>query len=257
MTTATMEDVRQWAGKKVYDSMGNKIGTIDDVYFDEQTGKPEWALITTGMFGTRQHFMPLVENQQQAMEDSISVRWTEDQVKNAPSVDPDGELNEQEERELYSYYGMNWQQSESQTTYPSTGQQYQAGQQGQPRDEAMTRSEEELRVGTARRPKELVRLKKYIVTENVQQTVPVQHEEVRVEREPITEANRGKAMQGPEMTESEHEVTLMTEEPVVEKRVVPKERVSLEKEVTTGEEKVEEQVRKERIDVERGTPGDH
>ena len=86
----------------------------------------------------------------------------------------------------------------------------------------MTRSEEELRVGTAERETGRVRLRKYIVTDEVQQTVPVKREEVRLEREPITDANRDEAMSGGDLTEEEHEVTLHTEEPVVEKRTVPR-----------------------------------
>ena len=93
----------------------------------------------------------------------------------------------------------------------------------------MTRSEEELRRRHERRETGRARLRKYVVTENVEQTVPVQREEVRVEREPITDANRDAALDGPEITEEEHEVTLHTEEPVVEKRTVPKERVRLDK----------------------------
>jgi uncharacterized protein (TIGR02271 family) len=88
------------------------------------------------------------------------------------------------------------------------------------------------------------------VTENVTKTVPVQREEVRIEREPVTDANADDAMDGPAISEEEHEVTLHTEEPVVEKRAVPKERVRLDKDVVTDEETVSEQVRQERIDMD-------
>ncbi len=122
-------------------------------------------------------------------------------------------------------------------------------------DNAMTRSEEELRVGKTQRETGRARLRKYIVTENVQQTVPVQREELRVEREPITDANRDAAMSGGDLTEEEHEVTLHAEEPVVEKRAVPKERVRLDKETVTDERTVDEEVRKERIDAEGDADG--
>jgi uncharacterized protein (TIGR02271 family) len=84
----------------------------------------------------------------------------------------------------------------------------------------------------------------------VTQTVPVQREEVRVEREPITDANLDAATSGPDISEAEHEVVLHEEEAVVEKRVVPRERVRLGKETVTGEEQVAEEVRKEQVDVE-------
>jgi uncharacterized protein (TIGR02271 family) len=114
----------------------------------------------------------------------------------------------------------------------------------------MTRSEEELRVGTTERKRGRVRLRKYVTTEQVQQTVPVQRERARVEREPITDANLDAATSGPEISEAEHEVILREEEPVVEKRVVPRERVRLDKDTVTGEERVAEEVRKEQIEVQ-------
>jgi len=117
-------------------------------------------------------------------------------------------------------------------------------------DEAMTRSEEELAVGTRSVERGRARLRKYVVTEQVQTTVPVQREEVRIEREPITDANVDEATAGPEISEDEHEVVLREEEVVTEKRTVPKERVKLQKDTVTDEETVSEEVRKEQIEAE-------
>jgi uncharacterized protein (TIGR02271 family) len=114
----------------------------------------------------------------------------------------------------------------------------------------MTRSEEELRVGTEQRATGKARLRKHVVTEHVQTTVPVQREEVRVEREPITDANADAAMDGPALSDEEHEVTLHEEEVTVDKRAVPKERVRLDTETVTDERTVDEDVRKEEIDLD-------
>src|SRR5947208_1570344 len=81
-------------------------------------------------------------------------------------------------------------------------------------DNAMTRSEEQLHVGTENVETGRARLRKYVVTENVTTTVPVSHEEVRVEREPITGANRDAAMSGEPISEDAQEVTLRAERPV-------------------------------------------
>ena len=118
----------------------------------------------------------------------------------------------------------------------------------------MTRSEEELRVGTQQREAGRARLHKYVVTEQVTQTVPVSHEEVRVEREPITEGNRDQALSGSDISEEEHEVVLHAEEPVVEKRAVAKERVRLDTETVTEDREISEEVRKEQIEAD-GTEG--
>ena len=99
----------------------------------------------------------------------------------------------------------------------------------------MTRSEERLQVGTQTREAGRARLRKYVVTENVTQTVPVSHEEVRIEREPITDANVGDATSGPAISEEEHEVVLHEERPVVAKEAVPVERVRLDKETVTDQ----------------------
>ena len=122
-------------------------------------------------------------------------------------------------------------------------------------DNAMTRSEEHLNVGTQRVEAGRARLRKYVVTENVTQTVPVSHEEVRVEREPITDANVGNALDGPAISEEEHEVVLHAERPVVEKEAVPVERVRLDTQTVTEQQQVSEQVRKEQIEVDGDSDG--
>ena len=114
----------------------------------------------------------------------------------------------------------------------------------------MTRSEERLNVGTEREETGRARLRKYVVTEREQVDVPVQREEVRLEREPITDENRGAALSGPDFTESEHEVTLRAERPVVETESVPVERVRLGKERVTEQRTVGGEVRKERVEAD-------
>ena len=114
----------------------------------------------------------------------------------------------------------------------------------------MTRSEEQVRVGTETRETGRARLRKYVVTENVTQTVPVSREEVRLEREPITDANRDEALSGGDITEEEHEVVLTEERPVVQKETVPVERVRLDKDTVTNQHEVDETVRKEEIELD-------
>ena len=114
----------------------------------------------------------------------------------------------------------------------------------------MTRSEEELHVGTTEQESGRARLRKYVVEDEVTETVPVKREEVRVEREPITDANAGAATDGPAISEEEHEVVLHEEEVVAEKRAVPKERIRLDKDTVTDEEQVSETLRKEEVDVD-------
>jgi uncharacterized protein (TIGR02271 family) len=240
-----VSETYEWRGRTVVSADGDKIGKLEEIYLDTETGAPEWATVTTGLFGTQQSFVPLVEASPRSSE--VVVPYGKDQVKDAPSVDPDGQLSQDDEGRLYSHYGLDYSESRSGSGLPE-GNGHDVS--GPTTDDAMTRSEEELRVGKTQREKGRARLRKYVVTEEVQQTVPVQREEVRVEREPITDANVGQATDGPEISEEEHEVVLHDEEAVVEKRVVPRERVRMDKETRTDEAQVSEDVRKERIEAE-------
>jgi uncharacterized protein (TIGR02271 family) len=221
-------------GRTMIDRDGDKIGKIDDVYEDKQGGQAEWALVNTGLFGTKKTFVPL--HDAQPVGEDVRVPLEKGRVKDAPSIEPDGELSESEERRLFEHYDVGYA-SHGDVSGPTT-------------DDAMTRSEEELRVGTERREAGRVRLRKHVVTEEEQRTVPVRREEVRVEREPIDEGNVDQALDGPEISEEEHEVVLHEERAVVDKEVVPKERVRLSTDEQTEQETISETLRKERIETD-------
>ena len=263
MTTLQRDDVLQLRGQELADRDGDRIGNIEEIYLDTQTDQPEWALVNTGLFGTKSTFVPLKDATREG--EALRVPFEKSQVKDAPRVDPDGKLSQREEAELYRHYGLEYSESESGSGLPEggtgtgsgTGTGGDAGTvghdvSGPTTDDAMTRSEEEVKVGTAERESGRVRLRKYVVEEEVTKTVPVKREEVRVEREPVTDANAGAALDGPAISEEEHEVVLHEEEPVVEKQAVPKERVRLDKDTVTDEAQVSETARKEQIDVDEG-----
>jgi len=260
--TLNTNDVAQLRGMQVVDRDGDKIGKIDEIYLDEQTGQPEWLAVNTGLFGSNVSFVPLAQASTEG--DTVRVPYEKSQVKDAPNASADGQLSQDEEERLYAHYGLGYSESSSDSGLPQGGRFEETGHtettgtvghdtSGPTTDEAMTRSEEELKVGVAKREAGRARLRKYVVTENVTQTVPVQREEVRVEREPITDGNVGQALDGPAISEEEHEVVLHEETPVVEKTVVPKERVRLDVDTHTEEQQVSEDVRSEQIEVEGDT----
>src|SRR3954470_4806746 len=259
------EQAVTWRGRTAVDADGEKIGTVEEVYLDADTDRPEWLAIKTGMFGSRISFVPVAEATD--VDGDVRVPYAKDQVKDAPHAEADGQLSEQEEARLYRHYGLDYSESRSDSGLPEGGRNGQSDRSGDPApegsrdvvgndvsgpetDRAMTRSEEELRVGTTQRETGRARLRKYVVTENVTKTVPVQREEVRIEREPVTNANLDDAMDGPAISEEEHEVVLHEEQPVVEKNAVAKERVRLDKETVTEDAEVSEEVRKERIEAD-------
>jgi uncharacterized protein (TIGR02271 family) len=263
------QQISQIIGTTAYDADGDKLGKVSEVYLDDETGRPEWATVNTGLFGTKETFVPLA--QADLAGDQLRFPYDKAKIKNAPKIDTDGHLSPQEEQELYRYYGLgdgtDTTVTDTTTTTGTAGMAGVAGTAGRTdhtgepgvvgrdtsgptTDNAMTRSEERLNVGTRTEEAGRARLRKYVVTENVTETVPVSREEVRVEREPITDANVGNAMDGPAISEEEHEVTLHAERPVVEKEAVPVERVRLDKQTVTEQERVSADVRKEEIEVD-------
>ena len=253
----TTEELQNMEGQTAVDVNGAKLGKIGQIYVDDQSGQPLWITITTGMFGTKQSFAPLYGSRSDGGDLQLAV--TKDMVSGAPGVEADGHIEDSENEALYTYYdgylGGNGQ-DQSEPAYAGDTRDDLAGRDGiQGRDtsgpttdDAMTRSEERLHVGTEQAEAGRARLRKYVVTENVTQTVPVSHEEVRLEREPVTDANRGAAVSGSDISEEEHEVTLRAERPVVNKETVPVERVRLGTETVTEDHEISETLRKEQID---------
>jgi len=247
MSMANTINAADLTGAQAEGNDGGKLGKVDSIYLDNTSGKPEWAAIKSGLFGGHVSLVPLRE----ADWDGTVLRlpFDKEQLRGAPHHDPDTEISVQDEQELYRHYGIDYA--------GGVGDSRQTTSAPEPRsstDQAMTRSEEQLRVGTETHETGRARLRKHIVTEHVTTTVPVQHEEVTIEREPITEANRDAAMTGPDLTEAEHEVTLHEERVVTEKETVPVERVRLGTETVTENQQIDETIRKERIEGERTGP---
>ncbi|TYP88086.1 PRC-barrel domain-containing protein [Blastococcus xanthinilyticus] len=90
--------------RDVYDATGSRIGETSEVYLDDETGLPEWVTVKTGLFGTKESFVPLRDAQ--LTTEGLRVPVGKDVVKDAPKIDPDGRLSPSEERELYRYYGL-------------------------------------------------------------------------------------------------------------------------------------------------------
>jgi uncharacterized protein (TIGR02271 family) len=233
----------QLAGKHVKGTDGENIGKIADVYESTDGGGGTFATVNTGLFGGGASFFPL--DAAELRGDDVVVPYSKSFIKDAPRVENDEELTAPEEQRLFEYYS---QAGTGTTTGTTTGATTAAttttGTQGfadtdrgnehgtvghdtsgPTTDNAMTRSEEQLRVGTERVEAGRARLRKYVTTETETRTVPVAKETVHVEREPITDANMPNAMSGPAISEEEHEVVLTEERPVVQKEAVPVERV--------------------------------
>ena len=272
----------QLAGKSLVGPDGESIGKIKDVYESTDGSGGTFATVTTGLFGGGSSFFPL--DAADLRGDDVVVPFSKSVIKDAPRVENDEELTAPEEQRLFEYYSQAGGTSSGTTTATTTGTTTTdtttggavTGAQGftgdddrtdrvnehgtvghdtsgPTTDNAMTRSEEQLRVGTEKTEAGRARLRKYVTTDTETRTVPVSREEVRVEREPITDANMPNAMSGPAISEEEHEVVLTEERPVVQKEAVPVERVRMDTDTVTEQATVTEEVRKEQIDMDGAT----
>ena len=264
MTNAVNPDV--YIGRNAVDPQGNKIGSVGQVYLNDETGQPDWITVNTGLFGMKENFAPLAGSSFNG--DDLVLPFDKDVVKDSPDIADSSHLDTDEQQSLHSYYqrylgagAATGTVSDRSGDYADTATTGDAGYRrgegqdtsGPNTDDAMTRSEEQLQVGTEKVEAGRARLRKYVVTEQQSVQVPVSREEVRIEREPITDANRGDALSGADITEEEHEVVLTEERPVVTTEAVPVERVRLGTETVTDQETVTGEIRKEQIEVDDPT----
>lgn len=279
--------VGELTGLTAYDAAGEKIGSVEQAYLDNETGRAEWVTVKTGMFGMKESFVPLAGARRD--ENGLQIPHAKELVKDAPRMDADEHLDVAQEQELYDHYGLtrpsgrsgspgmspaagrtskedmagrdgmsDGGRADAMGTTGTTGQAPAAGGMDTSKEatapaagrgeEDMVRSEERLRVGTEEHESGRARLRKIVVTENVTTTVPVTHEEVRVVREPIKPGDR--TIGRAPMGNAETEVILHAEEAVVRKEAVPVERVHLETEKVTEQKEVSADVRKEQVEYD-------
>ena len=251
MPTPSIESARGWLGRTMIDRESNRIGEIVDIYLDKETDRPEWAVVRTGLFGTRSTFVPLAEATE--VDDGVQVSHHRMEVKEAPNIEPDGQLSEAEEAELYRHYGLDYDtvtlandasdsqpqagpagepnvpgsnpqaeatassvsETEAAQRRRDTGEEQAAtiggdpvgttGQDQLPIGEGVSRpfvyetpGRPEGNAGIRRRQPGQVRLRRYLVTEVVTETESGQRHEVRVQREPVSDAEANAASAAPD-----------------------------------------------------------
>jgi uncharacterized protein (TIGR02271 family) len=281
----------RYAGYTVYDNAGSKIGKVDDLFLDENDS-PEYIGVKMGFLGTRSTLIPMELATTDESAGTITVASDKRDGQERPAFDDDREITPEYENEVRSYYGLgaatgtedrgsygDYEGSGSTTGAGTTGsteagtvgagmsmgdtetgefREHDAGDEGvnQSRGDDLAdedelrvqRSEEELRAGTREREAGSMRVRKRVRTDRERIEVPTKHEEVSVERVPVS----GEATEA-QIGEDEVSVPVTEEEVIVDKRAVAKEEVRLRKDVVEGTEVVEEDVRREEIDVEDDT----
>ena len=228
-----VQELTQMRGAPVVANDGEQIGEVEEIFLDNDTGKPEWVAVTTG---TTNVLVPLEGADVQA--NAVSVPYCVDQVTSSPGIDSE-EISQQQEQEIYAHYGISYGESRSGSGLPEGGAPTGAD------DAEFVRSEEELSVGKQEVQTGTARLRKWVETEPVTADVELQREAARVTREPIDQP-----VSGAEIGEQEIEVPLSAEQATVQKQTVAKERIGVEKEMETETQTISDEVRKERVEID-------
>ncbi len=249
-----MQQYEDYHGRTVVDSEGEKVGAVSQLYEDTETGKPEWVLVKTGLFGTSETFIPVANSAPEG--DQLRVPYTKAQIKDAPNVEAGGQLSTEDEDRLYRHYGFSRSTTRSGSGLPTGGEAPPEGDVRPPSEldrRSMQLREEELQARKQRVQTGEVRLGKDVVTERRQMDVPVTREEVFIERHGV----EGRPAEGGEIGKDETISVPVSEERVeVDKQAKVHEEVSLGKQEVEGTHRVEGEVKREqaRVDTE-GSPG--
>ena len=176
MDAPDIDTALAWRGRTVRDQDGTELGTLSELYLDSQTSRPAWAGVKRGRLRKTETIVPLTGVSE--LDDDLVVPFDRDRFDDAPDIDPDVELTEEQERALHSHYGHEWTEPSSDVEPLSDDSED---------DGAMIRSEEEVSVGKVAKPSERIRLKKVIVEDEVTETVPVRKEKIQLETDPPPE----------------------------------------------------------------------
>ncbi len=268
---ADFNRIEDLANATAYDVNGDKVGGVQDVYVNDTTGQPDFVSVSHGLFGGGDSIVPLrghtLEN------GDLHLAFAKDRIEDAPDLDENGHLTNADQEAFYRHYGLEGVEERTKYETGAAAGAAGAGAAGAgaagaaagertdvaDRDRAaaaeqrdangeIIRSEEQLNVDKERVESGQVRLRKYVVHETETVEVPVEREEVRVTREPISEADR--ANFAGNIGEQEASVTLHEDRVNVSKESVPVEKVSLDKDVVRETEQVTEDVAKERIETD-------
>ncbi|CAN5882402.1 hypothetical protein BH24ACT6_BH24ACT6_09360 [soil metagenome] len=180
-------------GQTAHDRDGNKVGEVSDLYYDTDSGQLEWLAVTTGLFGSKVSFVPIAGSTQD--DDGLVVAPDKATIKDAPRIDPDGRLTEEEERALYAHYGLESSTpSSGSATDDDDGDDDDGDDELPPPPPPSGTPAESTRDATGdndageERVEDGYRLRRYVVTETRQVEVPVTREEVRLEKDDPDEA---------------------------------------------------------------------
>ncbi|WP_051515875.1 PRC-barrel domain-containing protein [Candidatus Blastococcus massiliensis] len=253
------QDVSAAIGSTVYGSDGRSVGTVDSFYSDDLTGVPTWVSVSSGLLGTRRAIAPA--DDATFADGRLQLTVPAGAVSDAPRLGGE-HLAPEDEEELRRHYA---QARRSAGEGPAESEDRHVDGRADDRadggaDGAMVRSEEQLRVRTESVAQRRVRVVRYVVTEEVQVTVPVRREEIRIEELPLDADPEDDGVDGESLVDGARtaavgsglpdEIVLHAERPVVTVEVVPVERVRLRTELVTGQESVSGTVQREQVAVD-------
>ena len=273
-------NIQDLANATAYDKSGDKLGSVKQVYINDSTGQPDFVEVGHGLFGMGSSLVPLRGHQITGEE--LRLAFTKDRIQDAPNIDDDAHLSDEDQAVIYRHYGLEGAQNVE--TYDSgdhdrdrpagrdtagagaaglaggaaydrtddrIGGRTGAGVDTTEDADSMTLSEERVNVDKENVQTGEVRLRKHVVQDTQTVEVPVEREELHIERTPVDGDRADRAAdRGGILGENETTVSLSEERVNVTKETVPVEEVSLHKETVRDTETVREDVAREELDVD-------
>jgi len=243
-----LEELQSARGSDVIDAQGEKVGQLEDIYYDDDSGQPEWIGVKSGMINKTKHLVPL-EGAQQS-DGSLRIAYPKDRVEGTPEINEE-HISPATEAELYRIYELQAPTGHVADDQPQgraneARSEPMAGRSGDTDEAGVTLHEEQARIGKQRRPAGTARLRKWVETDTVTEDVALEQDRAEVRREPVNES-----APGAELREETVEMELGREEPIVEKETRATERVALDRETDTEHEEVSTRIGREHAEVEQ------
>ena len=277
LSTRSADTAHDLLDYQVVDQSGTEIGTVHSFWADARTGNLEFIGVKTGWLFGQNHVVPVDKVEMDEAARTVRVPYTVDFIKGAMSIDADAEISDEEESQIYSYYGAGGSHTStastvtagaasglaaSGTTTGNAGSPLRTETDGSRSSAAsdtahatgkdnveVALTEESVKVGKRTVDAGQVRLRKIVRTEVVNQPVEIRHEDVVIERVSADQVHAGTATS--DFQEKVIDVPLTREEVVVAKEAHVTGAVRLHKTEGVETQNVSETVRKEDVEVVR------
>ncbi len=242
-------DFQRLIGYNVEDQHGHEVGTVNNVWVDENNGQPVLLGVKTGWIFGKNHVVPVSSAEANHSKRLLRLPFTEAKIKDAPSYNENAEIQDNEVREIFSYYSIETQPTSRSSSQQEEFMQSNTGGARVDQEANVKLHEERVKIGKREVESGGVRIRKIVRTETVSEPVELRREEVVIERVP-TEGSADASDPTASFSEEDIFIPLRREEAVVEKQSRVREEVRVGKKTEVEHDNISETVRREDVEIE-------